>query len=85
MRGFVLLTLQKYGEHTRSELEADCKSVSSREVFEEPESLDQALKGLVAGGMVRSEWIEGVETFFPVYSREKKKEIEASKQAALFE
>lgn len=81
MRGFILTTLQKYGPISRDTLESDCQSVASREPFEEQETFDDAITGLHRGGMIT---VDG-DVIGPVYSREKKREIEESKQAALFE
>lgn len=81
MRGFILLTLQKYGPHSRDELESDCKSVGHREPFIEKESFDDAIAGLLRGGMIS----QNGDVLSPVYSREKRREVEESKQAALFD
>lgn len=85
MRGFILHTLHRYGPHTRAKLQSDCRSVGRRGQFEQPESFDDAISGLLAGGMITSQEVQGETTYFPVYSREKKMEIEESRQAALFE
>lgn len=80
MRGFILTSLQKYGPHNRADLESDCASVASREPFEERETFDDAIAGLLRGGMIT---VDG-DLIGPVYSREKRAEM-AAKQAALFE
>lgn len=81
MRGFILHTVHRYGPITRDTLESDCASVASREPFEERETFDAAITGLHRGGMIT---VDG-DVIGPVYSREKRREIEEGKQAALFE